>query len=636
MSGGITMGWVDNFFNRKKAADKSVPPVVAGSTDPKDEPISVFDEYGRKLHMTKADWRTKVLPGSLEQHWNKPDLLYMDITIALQDGFRADVLKASEHLFKTDTDALRSGCLWAFVLKQEGRLDEAEAVLKDCQLRLGDSAAIQSGLAQVYEDRKNPDEAKRACWRALTMDPNQKTAFGLYLGLANRKGGDAALLALHEIAALPGSWQAQLFLAQEALKSKNLAAALAHYRQALDHAEPPVPADLLMGISGDLGKQGHLREILTLVEPRYDLVAHGLMVGNNLIKAHLDLGEFKAAKSLVEQLYSQQRLEWKENLASWEKIIVKAETMSSQPAEGVRFEVSVQGYLGPIWYGPNSSISELFPTKAEDSPSICFMVGTVTHPAQHPEQQKVHIQLPDAPGRASRIIPLYLVEQIHLWGNASVLTLVPFVKDGGFVLAGTPWPDIELARFARQASPKVSHVIGSHWIVGAETWTLELRLILSLDGTCVATHSATMRPNEVEAALPGLVRETKKLLTAWVSIQGPGWEGPYAAPVPPQLESYLVRLEQLLALRKAAENPSFVHRLTLKREILDGNIGLCLANPHNLAARILFAQTCLAMKQVSPDLLPEFKDRVLKFQAKHPLDERGQGIVQSIFNEALG
>lgn len=44
-----------------------------------------------------------------------------------------------------------------------------------------------------------------------------------------------------------------------------------------------------MEISGDLGKQGQLQKLLDLVEPHYDVQMHGLSVGNNLIKAHVEL-----------------------------------------------------------------------------------------------------------------------------------------------------------------------------------------------------------------------------------------------------------------------------------------------------------------------------------------------------------
>ena len=53
-----------------------------------------------------------------------------------------------------------------------------------------------------------------------------------------------------------------------------------------------------MQISGDLGNAAHLPELLQLVEPHFVAEVHGLPVGNNLIKAHLDLGQLDAARGL--------------------------------------------------------------------------------------------------------------------------------------------------------------------------------------------------------------------------------------------------------------------------------------------------------------------------------------------------
>ena len=104
------------------------------------------------------------------------------------------------------------------------------------------------------------------------------------------------------VAALPGSWRARIWLAHAALKSRNLESALAFYRESLSRAPQPAPGDLLMQLSGDLGNAGHLPEILQLVGPHFVPAIHGLPVGNNLIKAHVDLGQSDAARRIVNQL----------------------------------------------------------------------------------------------------------------------------------------------------------------------------------------------------------------------------------------------------------------------------------------------------------------------------------------------
>jgi hypothetical protein len=100
---------------------------------------------------------------------------------------------------------------------------------------------------------------------------------------------------LLRVAGLPGSWRAQLWLARAALKARQLSRALTYYRESLSRVTKPVPVDMLMQISGDLGRAGHLPELLAITEPLFDPTFHGLQVGNNLIKAHFDLGQFEAS-----------------------------------------------------------------------------------------------------------------------------------------------------------------------------------------------------------------------------------------------------------------------------------------------------------------------------------------------------
>ncbi len=88
----------------------------------------MHDAYGREFHLTREQWRDTVLDGNLERAWDDPDALGPLIVAAVQDGFRADVLKAAERLHEIDPDRERGACIWGGVLLEEGRLDEAQAI----------------------------------------------------------------------------------------------------------------------------------------------------------------------------------------------------------------------------------------------------------------------------------------------------------------------------------------------------------------------------------------------------------------------------------------------------------------------------------------------------------------------------
>ena len=76
--------------------------------------------------------------------------------------------------------------------------------------------------------------------------------------------------------------------------------------------------------------------------------------------------------------------------------------------------------------------------------------------------------------------------------------------------------------------------------------------------------------------------------------------------------------------------------LSGEREILDGNLQLCLDCPDNIITRILLAQTLQSMKRVRPSIVQEFKDRILLLLEEKPLAEPAQatlhGWIQDVFS----
>jgi hypothetical protein len=89
--------------DRNQAGASSLPAPQPSTTEPAaktlpgSDPnlIKVFDEFGRELFITKEQWRTNVLPGSLKSGRDHPDKLYGTVVGSLNDGLYEDVLAAS-------------------------------------------------------------------------------------------------------------------------------------------------------------------------------------------------------------------------------------------------------------------------------------------------------------------------------------------------------------------------------------------------------------------------------------------------------------------------------------------------------------------------------------------------------------
>jgi tetratricopeptide (TPR) repeat protein len=273
--------------------------------------IKFFDQTGAVIYVTKEDYRTKTLPGMLSAAMEDPDRLYTIVVGSLQDGFSSDVLEAAEHLHRIDPIPSRSVCAYGIALMKNGRLADAERVFLSHIDKYGEDGAVLTNLAKIYAERNDTDRSNATLWHALEVDPNTENALTWYAALAHERAGNTGMVeAWRRVAAIRGSWRAQLWLAREALESRDPQGAIAYYRQSLSRVGDNIPADFLIQMSGDLGKHGLLAELIELSEPPFVPAIHGLQVGNNLIKANLSLGRIDSARRILNQLRMLQRPDW--------------------------------------------------------------------------------------------------------------------------------------------------------------------------------------------------------------------------------------------------------------------------------------------------------------------------------------
>lgn len=416
--------------------------------------MKCWDDYGRVCEIPREDWRTKVLPINFQRTWNDADKLAALIDNAINDGFFADCLEPVRHLYRIDATPKRAVNVLAFVLIKLNQLDEAERILNEALKRHGKDSLFLNNLAKVHFGRGNQALVESNLWESIALDPNLENSMGWYVAIHRERGGDPdAVECLDRIAALPGSWRAQLWLAGAALKSRNLDRALELYQAAL----------------------------------------------------------------------------------------------------------------------------------------------------------------------------------------ARVQTLVPWIKGEvpAFVFSGVAWEDADAAVYARQTEIKSGYVVIAFLKPNAEPWTAELRLVRTIDAKCLGTASGSFSLAQPEAGLSALANKLLALLREQTEVQTVSPPPQYQNPVAPWFASYLLRLEQLLAVRCSSMDGVPSGFLSGEREIVDGNLQLCLEYPQNVGVRILFVQTLLAMKRARPAVVAEYRDKVARLQREKPLTEPAHSVVQRLINEVF-
>ena len=91
---------------------------------------------------------------------------------------------------------------------------------------------------------------------------------------------------MRNIAEIPTSWRAQLWIARDYLDKSEYVNAIKIYQELLPKVvnEP----DAVMMISGDLGNHGKSKEVISMIYPVYDLKKQDYRTGINIISACIE------------------------------------------------------------------------------------------------------------------------------------------------------------------------------------------------------------------------------------------------------------------------------------------------------------------------------------------------------------
>lgn len=595
--------------------------------------IRAFDQNGQEVQVPREEWRTNVLPGMVKESYENPDQLYMLIVNSLNDGFVEEMIEPAQHLHQTDSIPARGACMWAIVLLQQGRLDEAETVLEDYLKQHGEEGSVLVNLAKVFASRGEHERAEATLWRGLELEPNQENGINWYGAMAQagseeKPGGDeAAKAALEKIRVLPGSWRAQMFLARAELAQGNLDAAKTLYNEAIANIAQPLPTDFLMQMSGDLGTTGHPVELLELTVPHYIAEMHGLTVGANLIKASVDTGNLELAARLTSVLGAFNRPDFAQALGYWNQQIAQKLSGLPDPQNG-GVQIGMLRVDGPIWLPPNSPVRPLFGTK-QGGPSVAFLGGSAETPVAGEGEQ---LQISDVLGRMTRALPLFLAEQVEMRTAASGRAMIPWAvpqaagQPGGFIVSSARWPDETARQAALDPNNLSDYVVTVHVDAEVTPWEASLVFIRASDGTRIGELQADFSPESPTEGLAELADEVVKLLSSFGTTSTPGI---YRIPTGDQFPGYLRRLEQLLAVRCAGMDGASPQFLTGEMEILEGNLDQAEAMPDSIPVRVLLVETMGSVARIRPEAVQALQQPFVELQQQHPIP-----LLDQLFSQA--
>jgi hypothetical protein len=293
---------------------------------------------------------------------------------------------------------------------------------------------------------------------------------------------------------------------------------------------------------------------------------------------------------------------------------------------GTTVEMTMYVIDGPVWSHPASPANAIFPRPGDDAPRVAFLGSTASIPNAPSMPQ---VQLSDLAGRLSRILPLYLSEQAQFNAGVRVRALFPWMVNasgGSFVLTTAPPSDADAVARVRGGGGADFAVVTHVKAERPDTWSATLRLLRCSDGKCVYQKEAFATPDRTDIIAVELAIELQRALAEHAGAKATG-PSAYLPPAPPQLTSYQLRLEQLLAIR-CATSPKALHGI---REIVDGCLHLALDLPQSVLLRTLLADVVARVRNVRPDIMEEYAERLALLEQEHPLPEPAQSALHPMF-----
>ena len=272
---------------------------------------------------------------------------------------------------------------------------------------------------------------------------------------------------------------ARLIAARERIEAKDLPAALAIYEELL--AASGDRADVLVTISADLGMNGHVREIIDLVAPRYDAERHGPATGLNLLQAYLAERNADAAQHVLDILFSLRRPELEERLYGFSNAI--AELIHSNqvgqpgdpdnPVPVADVKVALVSLSKPIWfYGLEPLADQILPPKGQRLRKIAFAQLSILGLKNVAEAVK---QPEDELGRLSRALPLWFAETFYFSPHYAPIAAVG-LQGTHYALFPSEWTNENLRQLVDSATGGLDYVFTGALRQVSEDYELILRV----------------------------------------------------------------------------------------------------------------------------------------------------------------
>ena len=607
--------------NSSASSEENTTTKISSEKSPKENAkmMNIIDQNGRRIQITMDEWREKVLPIALKNHWDNANLLYNDILKAIQNNFISDVEDAAIHLKEIDTIKERGYNTLAILYLKNKEFNKANELLLEYLANNPKTGTILTNLAKSYYGKDEKEKAMEILWEGLTINPNQNNGLPWYASICkDRDGIDGYIDALRRASEIKGSWLPQFLLARHKLNEKNIESAKELLKIAL--SEGHVTQEALLVISGELGAKGYSKELIELVEPVYDFNKNDIRVGLNLLQAYLQNKEIEKGENLLNKLMMLERPDLKNALLKisnkFDKL--KIEEKASTPKKDVQINMMVLD--NPVW-GHGLKTSKWFINNKEVKGNIAVLPyadETIR------EKEIKGYQKDNETSMLSRGIPLYVSEMINYYTDYNNKVVMPFVRDFGPVITNKQYNEAALEDIGNKINADIV-ITGS--VMNAEIGYLIKNTIYNMNDKSSKKIEMFIQKENFGNRFNEMIKELRSELGGYDQSNNKFYKLAEDKEVLHYLASLGHSLTQTLIQGKFVDKDLLLG----ERNILNWYLNMVMAYPENEAIKMMLVSGIEKSKEYGSKVYLEFKKQILAVMMKSKNEEIKKRLIPEIY-----
>ena len=607
--------------NSSASSEENTTTKISSEKSPKENAkmMNIIDQNGRRIQITMDEWREKVLPIALKNHWDNANLLYNDILKAIQNNFISDVEEAAIHLKEIDTIKERGYNTLAILYLKNKEFNKANELLLEYLANNPKTGTILTNLAKSYYGKDEKEKAMEILWEGLTINPNQNNGLPWYASICkDRDGIDGYIDALRRASEIKGSWLPQFLLARHKLNEKNIESAKELLKIAL--SEGHVTQEALLVISGELGAKGYSKELIELVEPVYDFNKNDIRVGLNLLQAYLQNKEIEKGENLLNKLMMLERPDLKNALLKisnkFDKL--KIEEKASTPKKDVQINMMVLD--NPVW-GHGLKTSKWFINNKEVKGNIVVLPyadETIR------EKEIKGYQKDNETSMLSRGIPLYVSEMINYYTDYNNKVVMPFVRDFGPVITNKQYNEAALEDIGNKINADIV-ITGS--VMNAEIGYLIKNTIYNMNDKSSKKIEMFIQKENFGNRFNEMIKELRSELGGYDQSNNKFYKLAEDKEVLHYLASLGHSLTQTLIQGKFVDKDLLLG----ERNILNWYLNMVMAYPENEAIKMMLVSGIEKSKEYGSKVYLEFKKQTLTVMMKSKNEEIKKRLIPEIY-----